>query len=145
MLVVALALAGCETRYDTRGYVPDPEDLARVKAGVQGRDEVREILGSPSSASTFNDDHWYYITKKTKTWAFLTPEVIEQKVTVIDFDAGGIVKDVHNYALQDGIVIDPVTRKTPSPGRELTFIEQLIGNFGKFNSPTGSATGNPNR
>ncbi len=142
--LVALALAGCGATIDTRGYVPDPDDLARIKAGVQGRDEVREILGTPSSMSAFSDDHWYYISKKTKTWAFMSPEVLEQHVTVVDFDESGLVKDVRNYALEDGLLIDPVTRKTPAPGRELTFMEQLLGNLGRFNAPT-NTSGNPNR
>lgn len=140
-----LVLGGCGARIDNRGYVPDPDDLARIKAGVQGRDEVREILGSPSSVSAFSDEHWYYISKKTRTWGFLEPTVLEQKVTVVDFDSGGLVKDVRNYALEDGVLIDPVTRKTPAPGRELTFMEQLIGNLGRFNPGQGSSTGNPTR
>ena len=144
-VLLVLALAACGARIDTRGYVPDPEDLERIKPGVQGRDEVREILGTPSSVSTFSDDRWYYITKKTKTWAFLTPEVLEQKVTVVDFDDGGLVKDVRNFNLEDGVLIDPVTRKTPAPGRELTFMEQLLGNLGKFNQPLNGSTGNPTR
>lgn len=141
----ALAGAGCTARVDQRGYVPDPEDIARVKPGVQGREEVREILGTPSSMSAFTDARWYYISKKTSTWAFMTPEVLEQNVTVVDFDDGGLVKDLRYLTLQDGLLVDPVTRKTPAPGRELTFMEQLIGNLGKFNSAGGAATGNPNR
>lgn len=143
--MLALAVAGCNATVDQRGYVPDPEDLARVKPGMQGREEVREILGTPSSMSAFSDERWYYISKKTKTWAFLTPEVLEQKVTVVDFDEGGLVKDLRYLTLEDGLLVDPVTRKTPAPGRELTFMEQLLGNLGKFNSAGGSATGNPNR
>ena len=130
-----LALGACQSRIDQRGYVPDPVDLARIKPGLQGRDEVRDILGSPSSVSAFSDSRWYYISKRTSTYAFFAPETLEQKVTVLEFDDGGMVTDIHNYALQDGVVIDPVTRKTPAPGRELTFIEQLVGNLGRFNKP----------
>ncbi len=132
--LVALTLGACETRIDQRGYVPDRYDLERIKAGLQGRDEVREILGSPSSVSSFNDERWYYISKKTSTVAFFEPTILEQSVVVIEFDDIGMVKEVKNYALEDGQIIDPVSRKTPSPGRELTFMEQLIGNLGRFNA-----------
>lgn len=138
--VVALALAACQPRIDSRGYVPTGDDLDRVKAGLQGRDEVQEILGSPSSVSTFSDDRWYYISKKTSTTGFFTPKILDQNVVVVEFDEGGFVKEVRRYALEDGLIIDPVTRKTPAPGRELSFLEQLIGNLGKFNSPTNAAT-----
>ena len=134
-LVVAVSLTACQARIDSRGYVPTPEDIDRVKAGVQGREEVREILGTPSSASNFTDDRWYYISKKTRSVAFFTPTVLEQNVVVVEFDETGLVKDLHRLALEDGQIIDPVTRKTPSPGRELSFLEQLIGNLGKFNNP----------
>lgn len=142
---LGLAVAACAPRIDHRGYLPDVDEVARIKPGVQGRDEVREILGTPSSASTFTDDRWYYISKKTSTTAFFNPTVLEQKVLEIDFDNSGMVQEVRDYTLKDGEPINPVARKTPSPGRELGFMEQLIGNIGKFNSPQSSTTGNPNR
>jgi outer membrane protein assembly factor BamE (lipoprotein component of BamABCDE complex) len=130
-----LTLGGCQVAtIDQRGYVPNAEDMERVKPGLQGKDEIREILGTPSSISAFNDDRWYYISKKTSTTAFFTPTVLDQKVVVVEFDDTGLVKDIRNYKLEDGQMIDPVTRKTPAPGRELGFMEQLIGNFGRFNS-----------
>lgn len=145
-VLLALSLSACQHTINDRGYMPDPDDLARIKPGVQGRDEVREILGSPSSQGPLADadDRWFYISRKTSTVAFFKPDVLDQKVLEIDFDKNGIVSEVRNYTLKDGEQIDPVTRKTPSPGRELGFFEQLIGNIGRFNSPQGSTTGNPN-
>lgn len=143
VLAAGLALSACQHHVDDLGYVPDPDEVARIKPGLQGRDEVREILGSPSSASTFTDDRWFYISKKIEWVAFFTPDVLDQKVIEVDFDKDGMVSDVRNYTLADGEQIDPVARKTPSPGRELGFFEQLIGNIGKFNTPT-NTTGNPN-
>ncbi len=140
--LLILALTACQPRIDSRGYVPTGDDIERVKPGVQGREEVQEILGSPSSVSTFSDDRWYYISKKTRSVAFFTPTVLDQNVVVVEFEegSGGLVKDIRRYAIEDGLVIDPVTRKTPAPGRELSFLEQLLGNFGKFNSQTNNAT-----
>jgi outer membrane protein assembly factor BamE (lipoprotein component of BamABCDE complex) len=142
-LVVAagLALSACQHHVDDLGYVPDPDEVARIKPGLQGRDEVREILGSPSSASTFTDDRWYYISKKIEWVAFFTPDVLDQKVIEVDFDKDGMVSEVRNYTLKDGEQIDPVTRKTPAPGRELGFFEQLIGNIGRFNTPQSGSGG----
>lgn len=139
MALLFLALTACQPRIDNRGYVPTGDDLDRVKAGVQGREEIQEILGSPSSISTFSDDRWYYISKKTRSVAFFTPTVLDQNVVVVEFDDGGLVKDVRRYAMEDGLIIDPVTRKTPAPGRELSFLEQLLGNFGKFNNTNNAA------
>jgi outer membrane protein assembly factor BamE (lipoprotein component of BamABCDE complex) len=126
-------------RIDVRGYVPNDDDLAKLDPGRQSRDDVQQILGSPSSMGVFDaEQSWYYIYRKTSTTAFFEPEVLEQRVVVVHFDRQGTLRDVRRYALEDGLIVDPVTRTTPSPGREMSFLEQLLGNVGKFNRPPGT-------
>jgi outer membrane protein assembly factor BamE (lipoprotein component of BamABCDE complex) len=136
--ILALALAGCELGFtDLRGYVPDEEQLAQLEPGRQTRDDVQQLLGSPASQGVFDaEQSWYYISRKTYQFAFLQPEVLDQKVVVVHFDDAGTLRDVRRYSLEDGMVVDPVTRQTPAPGKELTFLEQLLGNLGKFNKAT---------
>jgi outer membrane protein assembly factor BamE (lipoprotein component of BamABCDE complex) len=129
-----LAAGACSPTIDNRGYVPDKEALERVKAGTQTRNDVADLLGTPSSVTPFSDNTWIYIQRKTSTLAFFDPKVLEQNVVVVDFDDAGIVHDVRRYTLEDGRLIDPVSRKTPAPGKELSFLEQLVGNVGKFNA-----------
>jgi outer membrane protein assembly factor BamE (lipoprotein component of BamABCDE complex) len=138
--IMALTLGGCELGFtDTRGYVPDEESLSRLEPGRQTRDDVQQLLGSPASQGVFDaEQSWYYIMRKTYQFAFLQPEVLDQRVVVVHFDDGGTLRDVRRYTLEDGIVVDPVTRETPSPGKELGFLEQLLGNLGKFNKLPGS-------
>lgn len=131
---LVLAAAACSPTIENRGYVPDTEALDRVKPGGQTRNDVAELLGTPSSVTPFSDDTWIYIQRKTSTLAFFEPRVLEQNVVVVDFDDTGLVRDVRRYTLEDGKLIDPVTRKTPAPGKELSFLEQLVGNVGKFNT-----------
>lgn len=142
IMALAMALGGCEFGFtDTRGYVPDEDLLSRLEPGRQTRDEVQQLLGSPASQGVFDaDQSWYYIMRKTHQFAFLKPEVLDQRVVVVHFDGGGTLRDVRRYSLQDGMIVDPVTRETPSPGRELTFLEQLFGNFGKFNKLPGTTS-----
>lgn len=130
-------LLGCSPTIDVRGHVPDPDAVAQVQPGVQSKQQVAELLGTPSATGAFEDTRWYYISAKTSTTAFFTPKVLEQNVVVVDFDGAGRVIDLRRYALEDGQVIDPVTRKTPAPGKELSFIEQLVGNVGRFTNRTG--------
>jgi outer membrane protein assembly factor BamE (lipoprotein component of BamABCDE complex) len=137
-LSAAVLAAGCTISEDQRGNLPDPERLAQIRAGSTTKEQVAKILGSPSSESTFNDDTWYYISRKTKQIAFLNPTVLDQQVYIVNFDDKGVVKDVGHRTMADGENISPAPGATPSPGKELTFIEQLLGNIGRFNS--GSAT-----
>jgi outer membrane protein assembly factor BamE (lipoprotein component of BamABCDE complex) len=134
-LAASLGLGGCSLGFtETRGFVPNDDDLARLEPGRQTRDDVQQLLGTPASQGVFDaDQSWYYVVRKTHRFAFFEPEVLEQRVVVVQFDGAGQLAEVRRYSVEDGIIIDPVTRVTPSPGKELTFIEQLIGSVGKFN------------
>jgi outer membrane protein assembly factor BamE (lipoprotein component of BamABCDE complex) len=129
----ALLLAGCTISVDQRGNLPDPDKLAEIKPGTTTKEQVVKVLGTPSSASTFNDDTWYYISRKTKQVAFFSPTVLDQQVYIVDFNDQGIVKNIDHRTLADGEPVTPAPGATPAPGRELTFLEQIIGNMGKFN------------
>jgi outer membrane protein assembly factor BamE (lipoprotein component of BamABCDE complex) len=145
----ALVIASCAPTVEQRGNLPNPEKLAEIHAGTTTKDEVVKVLGTPSSVSVFNNDKsWYYISRRTAQTAFFDPAVLDQQVYVINFDNQGVVKTVDHKVLQDGHEITPVARATPAPGRELSFLEQLIGNLGKFNggaksAPSGGGGGTP--
>jgi hypothetical protein len=38
------------------------------------------------------------------------------------------------YGVEDGRIVEPVERTTPTYGQELTVMQQLLGNFGRFNT-----------
>jgi outer membrane protein assembly factor BamE (lipoprotein component of BamABCDE complex) len=132
VLVAALTAAGCAVSQDQRGNLPDPDKLAAIKPGTTTKEQVVKILGSPSSASTFDDNTWYYISRKTEQIAFFSPSVLDQQVFVVDFTDRGVVKDVDRKTLADSEHINPAPGATPAPGRELSFLEQIIGNIGRF-------------
>ena len=129
---LAVLLSACAPDLVQRGNLPDPELLSRIQPGSQTRNQVADLLGSPSSIATFGDEVWYYISSQTQTIAFYEPEVLEQKVVAIAFDGDGRVKTVRTYGLEDAQEIEPVSRITPTGGREITVLEQLIGNLGRF-------------
>src|SRR5262245_58669179 len=141
---VSAMIASCVGVVEQRGNLPPPEKLAEIQPGVTSKDEVIKILGSPSSVSIFNDKSWYYISRRTGQIAFFEPDLIDQQVYIVNFDDTGIVKTVDHKGVQDARAIDPVPRATPAPGRELTFLEQVIGNVGKFNNAGSAAGGSTN-
>jgi outer membrane protein assembly factor BamE (lipoprotein component of BamABCDE complex) len=140
--IFAIALtAGCVRSVEQRGNLPEQDKIAEIHPGSTTKDEVIKILGSPSSVSIFNEKSWYYISRRTGQIAFLDPNVIDQQVYIVSFDDQGVVKAVDHKGLEDGKEIIPVARATPAPGRELSFLEQLIGNLGKFNKSAGASSG----
>jgi outer membrane protein assembly factor BamE (lipoprotein component of BamABCDE complex) len=137
----AAAMSNCSPSVEQRGNLPTADKMAEIHAGTTTKDEVTKILGTPSSVSVFNNDKaWYYISRRTAQTAFFQPDVLDQQVYVVNFDEQGVVKAVDHRVLQDGKEITPVARATPAPGRELSFLEQLVGNLGKFNSAAGASS-----
>ena len=130
----AVCLAGCASNVDQRGKLPERDKLASIRPGSTTKDEVVKILGSPSSTGVFDGRNWYYISRKTEQVAFFDPDVMDQQVFIVNFDDKGVVKGVGHKDLKDGREIEPAPGATPAPGRELTFLEQVLGNLGRFNS-----------
>ena len=110
-----------------------------IEIGHITKNEVVELLGSPSSVSPFSDDTWYYISERTKTVAFFEPEILERKVIVITFGQTGVARELRSHGIEDARRIQMVERKTPTAGRELTILKQLFGNIGRFE---GASEGN---
>ena len=121
-----IALAACSPRTNTHGNLVDPEALGQIKAGEQTKEQVQNLLGSPSSVGAFDQNTWYYISKQTQQVAFLEPTVLEQKVVEIDFDGKGIVKSVHRFGEDDGKEIAIVSRTTPTRGKSLGVLDELL-------------------
>lgn len=134
-LIAASALAACEPRIDVHGFMPNVELVARIAPGTQSKFDVAAILGTPSTVSTFDESTWYYITQQSQTFAFLEPEIIDQRVLVVRFNDADRVSSVNTYTLEDGLIVDPVSRQTPTAGNEFTLLQQLFGNIGRFSSP----------
>lgn len=134
LVAVALSTWSCQDRISTHGYVPDPEALARIEPGVHNRLEVAQFLGTPSTTAMFGEETWLYITEKRKEFAFFKPEIIEQQVVAISFNDAGVVDTLDEYLLADGLLIDPVSRTTPTYGKQIGLLEQFLGNVGRFNN-----------
>jgi outer membrane protein assembly factor BamE (lipoprotein component of BamABCDE complex) len=130
-----VGLSACGNNVQLRGNTPDPEDIAVIQPGVQSRQDIVDLLGSPSTVSTFQDRKWYYIGQKTEEIAFMKPEVIDRQVLVVTFDEGGLVEGTQIYGMDDAQDIEPVDRETPTEGRDLTLLQQLFGNIGQFSQP----------
>ena len=127
-----LALTACSNAVQVRGNMPDMEEVSEIEPGVHSRQDIVDMLGSPSTVSTFQDRKWYYIGQKTTEFAFMKPEVVDRSVLVVTFDESGYVDQTAHYTLDDSNEIEPVARTTPTEGRDLTLLQQLFGNLGRF-------------
>ena len=129
-------LAACQPTVDYRGYQPRGDDLAKIQVGMSKAD-VAALLGSPSTTASIDveGDSYYYISSKVEQKAFFDPVETDRQVFAVRFDRSDRVASFANYGLEDGKVIDFSTRKTPTKGKELTILQQLLGNIGRFKGP----------
>jgi outer membrane protein assembly factor BamE (lipoprotein component of BamABCDE complex) len=153
-LVLALAamvavLPGCsifEAPIIQRGHRVSSDMIADIKTGVHTRSDVQALIGSPTTVSTFGNENWYYISSKTRQRPGRALAVTDQETVAVEFDGGGVVREVKVLTEGDMRQVQMVSRETPSPGTERTFLQALFGNIGRFGpaatgAQQGSATG----
>lgn len=133
--VLALGVLGssaCAPITSFSGFQAIESDPKDVKIAVDTKSTVRGKLGSPSATSTFDPNVWFYMNQVKERIAFRKPRVVARNVTAIAFDKDNeLVKSVNVYTLKDGKVIAFNNRETPTRGRELTILEQLLGTVGR--------------
>jgi len=138
VLSAALALAGCsffEAPAQVRGNRVGPDALKELVPGTSTRADVTSLLGSPTTRATFDDNKWVYIGEVTRPEIGRTQGVLQQQVIVLTFDQAGVLREVQQLTQKDSKPVDVVARATPSPGSSASFMQQLLGNVGRFNVP----------
>lgn len=127
-----LATSACMPITSYSGFMAIEANPADVKVGEDSKTSVRERLGSPSTSSTFDPNIWFYMSQVSDRVAFYKPRVAKRDIVAIAFDKDSEkVISVNKYTLTDGKVIAYNTRETPTRGRELSILEQLLGNVGQ--------------
>jgi outer membrane protein assembly factor BamE (lipoprotein component of BamABCDE complex) len=134
-LLAAMAVSACLPQVSNHGYRLDEAALAQVEPGRTTRDQVLELLGSPSALTTFDGSVWYYVSQRTERRSFYQEELVNQDVLSIAFDDLGTVASVERHGLERAHEVSLVDRETATSGSELSLIEQFVGNIGRFNPP----------
>lgn len=127
---LVLALAACALPQEVDGNLPDPDNVAQIVPGKSTKADVTRLMGSPANISTFDPTTWYYPSRRVERDTLGDVTLLEQRVYVVNFDAKGLVLDLQTH-VNDSHEVAMIPRTTPAPGKELSFVEQLLGNFGK--------------
>jgi outer membrane protein assembly factor BamE (lipoprotein component of BamABCDE complex) len=142
MLIACLLLSSCGWLMpppQLRGNKVDPDSLKELVPGTSTKADVSAVIGSPTARATFDDNTWLYISELTQQRIGRVPGELEQNVIVVSFDDKGVLKAIKKRDKEDALPVAVVARTTPSPGTEASFLQQLLGNIGRFN-PTGAGT-----
>jgi outer membrane protein assembly factor BamE (lipoprotein component of BamABCDE complex) len=129
--VLAASLSACTWPQEVRGNMPEAESVAEVQPGKSTKADVTRLMGSPSAIASFDNNTWYYISRRIQRETLQDPDLLEQRVYVVTFDDKGTCTGLQTH-VNDEHDVAMIPRATPAPGKELSFIEQLLGTFGKF-------------
>ena len=125
-------LGACTPVKATRGNLLAQEQVQQIEPGVHHKSDVARILGTPTTKAIFDENTWYYVGMQTEQSAFLDPEVVDKKVLKVTFDEMDMVLAV-NDETKKGVDVPIESRVTPTSGQNLTVVQQLLGNIGRFN------------
>ena len=144
-LALCLAVTACGWLLpppQTRGNKVEQEQLKELVPGTSTKADVTALIGSPTERAMFDENTWLYITEVTRPRLGRTLGVLDQGVVILSFDDRGVLADVKTVSDADAVSVSVASRTTPSPGTEASFMQQLLGNIGKFNAG-GTATPSP--
>lgn len=117
----------------SRGSLIEKADYVQLKPGTSTRTDVLDLLGSPTSKATFNENVWIYISMITAPTPLGFPHVRKQEVVVLAFDNGGVLRSLDTLHKKDAVDVGMVNQTTPTPGSHVNILQELLGNVGRYN------------
>ena len=124
--------AACAPIVTIHGNFVDADRLEQVHEGISRKADVADLLGTPTATGTFDPNVWYYLGQRTEKVAFYPPEVVDRQILVMRFGANDMLQKVEKLDASAGQEISFVARSTPTAGKDLSFLEQMLGNVGRF-------------
>lgn len=115
---------------DHNGNIPSSEKIAHIHNG-QTKEDVIAILGSPSTTTGLNNNHWIYISTTIERIAFLKPKELDRQILALTFEDNKVNK-IEKFTLADANNITIDTDETKSTDREQGFFRKYFGGVGAY-------------
>ena len=134
---LAVSAAACAPVVGLHGFQVVDVKPSDIVAGTDTKETVLARLGTPSTTSTFEPGQvWYYISHTSERYTYNRPQISQRSITEITFNKDDSkVAGVRTLGLADGEKIAMEGRETPTRGRSLTIMEQLLGNVARGQLP----------
>ena len=105
------------------------------------KNDIIKLLGPPSVKSTFNNDLYFYIERKTTTGKLIKlgkKKFLENNVLVLEIDNRGILTKKEFYDLNKMKKIKIVSNETSVDYKKQSFIYEFLSSMRqKINDPLG--------
>jgi outer membrane protein assembly factor BamE (lipoprotein component of BamABCDE complex) len=134
LMGMLFVLAGCAKNESIIGYsFPDGYEQ-HLKVGRTSKDDVIQLLGAPTTESSYGEKTYYYISQRQYYKAFMEPVLEDQKVLALKFNKNDVLSAASQYDLNDYKSIEHDNSKTELRGNEMGVLEQMMHNVGRFGS-----------
>ena len=108
---------------------------------VSNKNDIRKILGNPSTKSSFDNDIWIYIERKqtqSKIKNLGKMKIFKNNVLVLEIDNFGILKKKEFYNKDDMKKLKVVEATTEAGFKKNSFIYEFMSSMRqKINDPLG--------
>jgi outer membrane protein assembly factor BamE (lipoprotein component of BamABCDE complex) len=143
IFISTILLTNCSfKKVDKHHGVPFLEEKQKLLViDETNKNEIRKILGSPSSTSLFDNDVWIYVERKltqSELKNFGRMKLIKNDVLVLEIDNKGILKSKSFYNIDDMENVQMVEATTIDGFRKKTYVYDFMSSMRqKMNDPLG--------
>tara|TARA_E500000178_G_scaffold349817_1_gene407470 strand:- start:3863 stop:4300 length:438 start_codon:yes stop_codon:yes gene_type:complete len=140
-LLVFTTNCGFKKRVDHHGVHLLKKKSDLIIVSETNKNDIIKILGPPSVISTFNNDLYFYIERKTTTDRIIKlgkMKYLENNVLVLEIDNRGILLDKQFFDLKKMKKIKIVSKETTVDYQKQSFIYDFLSSMRqKVNDPLG--------
>ncbi|PQM58935.1 MAG: hypothetical protein CML40_08785 [Rhodobacteraceae bacterium] len=133
-LLIHFMLSGCKPITKVSGYVPIEAEIEELKLGVTTKQDAVKILGEPLTYGVDSSNSLLYLQQEIKAVAFFKPYVTEREIIKLTFNEASVLSDLERSTEVGPDDFTMEKKITVSPGRKLSFWQQIFGNIGNFSS-----------
>ena len=141
VIFIFVTSCGFKKRIDHHGVHLLKKKSNLITVSETNRNDIVKILGPPSVKSTFNNDLYFYIERKTTTGKLIKlgkKKYLENNVLVLEIDNRGILLKKELYDLNNMKNIKIVSNKTTVDYKKQSFIYEFLSSMRqKVNDPLG--------
>ena len=143
IIIVSLIVTNCSIKPVVKHHgVPFLEKKqSLLKINESNMNDIKKILGKPSTRSKFDNDIWIYIERQqtqSKLKNFGKMKIFKNNVLVLEIDGYGVLKDKKFYNKEDMVNLQLVDATTEDGFKRNSFIYDFMSSMRqKMNDPLG--------
>ena len=134
IFVFAGILSSCAQPINIHGNRISLKSFDIIEPGKTTEQQVLEQLGKPVITQDYGPKSWVYVESKSQKTVLAGKKILNRTVVRVSFNKKGIATSIDIIPYDKEFDPKIATRKTPTAGQEITVFQQLIGNFGRFES-----------